>query len=880
MFDSLPGQPILPETTDQMLARYDAFLKAKVCLAANKGFEIEADGTHPWLKPHAAALVHWAIRKGRAAVFASFGLAKTSMGLEASRIMAGADGYALISAPLGVRQEFMRDAASLGIDLKFIRRTEEIEGPGVYLTNYESARDGKLDVRRFRSVWLDEASCLRGGGSTKTFREYVKLFEGTEYRFIATATPSPNDYIELLIYSAFLGVMEISEAKTRFFKRDSTNADKLTIHPHKRKEFFLWVSSWAMFLQSPSDLGFDDTGYVLPPSTVQWHEVSTDHSKAGEDRDGQVRMFRNSAIGVSDAASEKRSTLAARVDAMMEIIDGYSAAGDADQIILWCDLNDEQDAIERALTARGLTYSSIRGSLPLDECEARLAAWRARETFALISKPVMLGSGVNLQQCNKAIYLGITYKFNDTIQSYHRIVRFLQTRPCEVHFIFSEAEREVKRSLEGKWKRHVELVAEMREIIREYGLSEAAYAQALTRSMGLTRQEASGAGWRLAHNDSVIECAHAEPDSVDLIVTSIPFATQYEYSPSFNDFGHTDDNVHFWEQMDFLTPNLLRMLRPGRNFACHVKDRIVPGGINGLGFQTLHPFHCEAIEHYRRHGFAFLGMKTINTDVVRENNQTYRLGWTEQCKDGTKQGCGVPEYLLIFRKPPSDLSNGYADVPAVKDKPLCTDSAGVVRPFDKKDNWKHPVPGTGYSRSAWQLDAHGFTRSSGDRLLSTAELANMPHEALFKWWRSYSIGKVYDYAEHLALCEALDQLQRLPSTFMLFPPHSVHPDVWSDVARMRTLNMEQERAGQEQHLCPIPYDIVDRAVIQYSMPGETVYDPFSGIGSVPLRAMKLGRIGYGSELSAPYFRDAVRYCEAEERKAATPSLFDLLEATI
>ena len=854
---------------------YDEFLKAKVAIAPNLGFEVPNGDLHSWLKPHAAALVSWALRKGRAAIFASFGLHKTSIQLEVARIIAGTEKRFLIVAPLGVRQEFRKDAVKLDISITFIRRTDEVTGPGVYVTNYESARESKIDVSLFEGVSLDEAAVLRGFGGTKTFREFMSLFEGTRYRFVATATPSPNEYIELLAYAAFLGVMDVGQAKTRFFKRDSVNADKLTLHPHKEREFWFWVSSWAIFLLQPSDLGFDDTGYVMPPVEVEWHEVPSDHSQAGQDREGQGRMFRNAAIGVSEAAGEKRSSMVERVDRMLAII---AASPETEQWIVWCDLNDEQKAVENALRIAGKTYSSLYGALALEDRERLMEDWKERKTEVLIGKPVMIGAGVNLQQCHRAIFLGVGFKFHDTIQAVHRVQRFGQLHQVKLDFLHTEAERDVKRSLELKWKRHTELVAKMRDIVKEYGLAEEAYAKALTRSMGVERQERSGRGWKLALNDSVVECATAPENSVHLIVTSIPFATQYEYSPSFNDFGHTDDNDHFWRQMDYLTPGMFRMLSPGRDMVIHVKDRIVPGGVSGLGFQTLHPFHAEAIYHYQRHGFAFLGMKTVTTDVVRENNQTYRLGWTEQCKDGSRMGCGVPEYLLLFRKPPSDMSSGYADIPVVKEKPLCTDNEGVVRPFDKNDNWKRPVPGTGYSRSAWQLDAHGYARSSGNRLLSLAEMAHMEHGDMYKWWEERSMTGLYDYQEHKSVCEMLDEMGRLPATFMLFQPHSVHPDVWTDVTRMRTLNMEQERKGQEMHLCPMQYDIADRAIIQLSMPGETVFDPFAGIGTVPLRAMKLGRVGYGSELSPLYWKDAVKYCEAEERKLATLSLFDLLDA--
>ncbi len=293
------------------------------------------------------------------------------------------------------------------------------------------------------------------------------------------------------------------------------------------------------------------------------------------------------------------------------------------------------------------------------------------------------------------------------------------------------------------------------------------------------------------------------------------------------------------------------MLRPGRVCVIHVKDRVVPGGMTGLGFQTVQPFHAEAIQHYQRHGFAYMGMTTVVTDVVRENSQTYRLGWTEQGKDGTRMGCGLPEYLLLFRKPPTDPGDGYADVPVVKAKQA-------------------------YSRTRWQVDAHAFWRSNGDRPLTPADLAGLPHERIFKRFRDHHLGHVYDVEQHVALGEALEATGRLPTGFMLLQPPSWHADVWTDIARMRTLNTLQERKGAQQHLCPLPFDIVDRLLTRFSMPGETVYDPFAGLMTVPWCAVKLGRRGVGVELNPTYWRDGVAYVQAAARKASVPTLFDLL----
>ncbi|GAA0200261.1 DNA methyltransferase [Glutamicibacter creatinolyticus] len=417
--------------------------------------------------------------------------------------------------------------------------------------------------------------------------------------------------------------------------------------------------------------------------------------------------------------------------------------------------------------------------------------------------------------------------------------------------IHAESETEVVTALKAKWQAHEELTSTMTDIIKEYGLSRNSITDALTRSLGVERIEASGENWTLVHNDCVDESNRMDENTVDLIVTSIPFANHYEYTPSYNDFGHTDDNRHFWEQMDYLTPNLLKVLKPGRIYACHVKDRINFGAVTGAGIPTSSPFHAEAIFHAIKHGFDYMGMITIVTDVVRENNQTYRLGWSEMAKDGTKMGAGSPEYVLLFHKPQSDRSRGYADEPVTKDK-------------------------AEYTRARWQVDAHAFWRSDGNRPLTPDELAALPVEQRSRIFTEQTLQQVYDYESHIRIGEQLEGKGALPATFMSLAPGSWHPDVWHDVNRMHTLNGEQKRRNVQMHLCPLQFDIVDRLIERYSNPGELVFDPFMGLGTVALRALKKGRKGYGSELNPGYWADSVKYLEAEERAQEMPTLFDLI----
>ncbi|WP_374355015.1 DNA methyltransferase, partial [Chitinimonas sp.] len=439
--------------------------------------------------------------------------------------------------------------------------------------------------------------------------------------------------------------------------------------------------------------------------------------------------------------------------------------------------------------------------------------------------------------------------FNDFIQAIHRLQRFQQPEQVRIDVIYSEAEREVLRTLQQKWAQHEEMVQKMTEIIKQYGLNQLAMQETLARAIGVERIEVRGERFAVANNDCVAEARIQPENSKDLIVTSIPFANHYEYTPSYNDFGHTESNEHFWAQMDFLTPELLRILKPGRLYCCHVKDRILFGNVTGAGAPTVSPFHAEAIFHAQKHGFDYMGMITVVTDVVRENNQTYRLGWSEQCKDGTKMGVGSPEYVLLFRKPQTDRSRGYADVPVVKSKEQ-------------------------YTRARWQVDAHAFWRSSGNRMLTADEMAGYGPAKLAQMFTDHSLANVYDFDFHVRIGQELEARSALPSTFMSLAPGSHHPDVWHDVVRMRTLNGDQAKRAVEQHVCPLQFDIVDRLIERYSNPDEEVYDPFHGLGTVGVRAIKLGRRASGSELNPAYFMDQVHYLKAAEAEFTMPTLFD------
>ncbi len=831
---------------------YQEFLESKIELAQDSGFEVNPADINKALKPHQGDAVIWALKGGRRALFESFGLGKTIQEIEfCKQVIDHEGGRALIVLPLGVKQEFTQDAVNvLGYDAPvYCRSMEEVEScdSSIVLTNYERVRDGDIRPDYFVATSLDEASVLRSFGS-KTYQTFLDKFKNVPYKLVATATPSPNKYKELIHYAGYLEVMDTGQALTRFFQRDSTKANNLTLYPNMEDEFWLWVSSWALFITKPSDVNpeYSDAGYVLPPLDVRWHEIPI-HYGDTSDKTGQMQLFTEAAAGLKEAAEVKRNSIDQRVEKMKEIVE----SSPEEHFLLWHDLESERKTILKAIPE----VVDIYGSQDYDLREKRVIDFAQGRIKLFATKKSISGSGCNFQRyCHREIFLGIDYEFNDFIQAVHRCYRFLQTDTVVIDIIYMENERQIKEALLEKWKNHNHMVKKMTDIVKKYGLSPASKIKRLERKMGVETVKVQGKHYTAVNDDCVEECRRIESNSVGLIHTSIPFGNHYEYSANYNDFGHNENTEKFFEQMDFLTPELLRILEPGRVAAIHVKDRVLFGNATGTGMPTIEPFHAQCIEHYMKHGFQYFGMITVVTDVVRENNQTYRLGWSEQCKDGSKMGVGCPEYILLFRKLPTDKSNAYADDPVKK---------------TKED----------YTRAQWQIDAHGYWRSSGNRLISKDELKEFSVDDLQRVYREYSRSNVYSYEEHVKLAEELDKNDKLPATFMVVAPGSWNNlDVWDDINRMRTLNTTQSRRRQQMHVCPLQLDIVERIINRYSNEGDMVLDPFGGLMTVPMTAVKMKRYGYGIELSCDYFRDGVGYLQEAENEIETPTLFDFMEA--
>jgi DNA modification methylase len=831
---------------------YNEFLESKILEVKNTGFEY--NNFHENTFPHQRDTCQWALYGGTRAIFCSFGLGKTVIQLEIAKAVVERTGKPfLIGQPLGVVQEFKDDAKTiLGLDIAYVINQADLEAANIeskiYLSNYDRIREGNFDLSFFGGISFDEGDAIRNR-ETKTSEYIITEASKVPFRFIATATPAPNEFTEILNYAEFLGICDREQALTRFFQRDSTTAGNLTLYPHKEKEFWIWVRSWAIFIEYPSDLGYSDEGYLMPELKLHYHEVNVNDRTIKTDRDGNYKMFTDASKSLSEGAKEKRESLAARVKKSVDI-----AMLEPDKhFIFWHDLEDERRYIE-SLLPKDKT-KSVFGTQKQEVKESYLNEFKHGQFQYLATKPSIAGAGCNFQKyCSDAVFVGIGYKFKDFIQAIYRILRFRQANQVNIHLVYTDAERGILKTLEAKWANHRKMIAEMTGLMKKYGLDHRAQIEQLKRTMTIERKVYCNDDINLIHNDCVAEVQTMRDNSIEMILTSIPFSDQYEYCESYRDFGHNDGNAGFFRQMDYLVPELLRVTQPGRIAAIHVKNRIQFSYQNGVGFSSIIDFRGLTTQSFIKHGWHLLGEHYITTDVVRENNQTYRLGYTENSKDSSKMGCGSPEYLLIFRKAPTDMSNSYADVRITKDK-------------------------SAYTLGQWQMDAHSLWRSNGNRMLTPAELRSMDLSQISKWWKEYVTNNPYSFEDHVNLCDTLSGIKKLPTTFMALSPwtHLQNDFVWDDINRMHTLNTMQANKKKEKHVCPLQFDIVDRAIVRYSNPGELIYDPFGGLGTVPLRAVKLGRKGMSTELNELYWQDSVEYAKAMEHDKKQPSLFDLID---
>jgi superfamily II DNA or RNA helicase len=426
---------------------YREFVANKLQFIPPSGMS-DVPALHRSLYPHQRDLVAWALRRGRAALFADTGLGKTAMQLEWARHLPVQ--RTIILAPLAVAAQTVREGARMGIAARECRDGAEVQD-GITITNYE--RLHRFDPRQFDAVVLDESSIIKHHDA-KTLRLLLDAFAQTPWKLCATATPAPNDYTELGTHAEFLGICTRAEMLSEFFTHDGGETQTWRLKKHARSEYWRWVASWAALVQKPSDLGYDDAGYALPPFTVRQHTIAADQDAVLAS--GQLFAFE--AQTLMERRQARKGSVGARVAAVAERV-----TADTQPWIVWCDLNAESEALVAAIPGA----VEVRGSQSIDEKEKRLSAFASGETRVLVTKPSIAGFGLNWQHCARVAFVGVTDSWEAYYQAVRRCWRYGQTQNVEVHIFSSEMEGAVVSNLLRKEKDAAAMSAELSAMTAE-----------------------------------------------------------------------------------------------------------------------------------------------------------------------------------------------------------------------------------------------------------------------------------------------------------------------------------------------------------------------------------------------------------------------------
>jgi hypothetical protein len=442
------------------MADYSDLIARKSVSFRPRGFE-SIPALHPDLFPHQRAVTEFALQQGCAAMFLDTGLGKSFAALEWGRVVVEKTNKpVLMLAPLAVGPQHQREAERFGIDAIYVRDGESVDKPRIYITNYE--RIDNFNPNKFSGVILDESSVLKSFTGITT-KKLISLFSETPYRLCCTATPAPNDHTELGTHSEFLGVMRRDEMLPRWFLHDSADTGTWRIKGHAVKDFWRWVASWARCVSMPSDLGFDDGGYVLPELITREHLVMSDRSiSPGEEGrgkfNGQMRLFRIPETSATSIHKEKRLTVDDRADLVADCI----ANDPSEPWIVWCDTDYEADAV----IARIPDAQEVRGSMQLSMKEARLDAFSRGDLRVLVTKPSIAGYGLNWQHCSRMAFAGLSFSYENYYQAIRRCYRFGQKRTVEVHVVMADTEAAIKRVIDRKAGDHDAMKREMQIAMR------------------------------------------------------------------------------------------------------------------------------------------------------------------------------------------------------------------------------------------------------------------------------------------------------------------------------------------------------------------------------------------------------------------------------
>lgn len=908
---------------------YEDFLKTKIIGVNEVGFEIDESAVHSMLFPFQRDIVIWAIRLGRAAIFADCGLGKSFMQLEWARIVAQKTGKpVLLVAPLGVTGQTIQEAKKLGIDLNYCRSQSDADGVTNDITNYEML--AKFNPRHYSGMVIDESSILKNY-TGKTKKLIIEMAQSVEYRLACTATPAPNDHLELGNHAEFLGIMRSREMIQRWFVNDSMHAGGYRLRKHGANDFWRWVASWAVSIQKPSDIGieYSDEGYILPALNFVGHVVPVDHSRAWQEvgKNGQASLLLVNNTSATGMHKEKRATLKKRMKQAADTVKAIQVKNSDEFIIVWCEYNYEADELTKLLP----DAIEIRGNEKLEIKQQKLLDFSNGKYQVLITKPKIAAHGLNWQHAGSQVWVSINHKFEQFYQGYKRSHRFGRKLPVDCHIVFAESEGGILSNLQRKHGEHELMQHEMVRAMRENGMSVK-----VDRRLSLVSdwgEYECGDGWKLYHGDSAQTWQNEPDESVHFFVQSPPFKSLYIYSSNIEDLGNCATDAQFYYQYQFILREELRLLKPGSYKAEHCKD--LPLYQNRDGAMGLQDFPGELIKAHIEAGFEFVDWITIWKDPVVEMQRTKNAGllWSSAfCERAERARQGMADYTLIFRKPddqpvetkmqhtelPESVANRCVDLwsnpgeniqsPFHKirngeliDLMIVDDSSKVMPQIDSIIHWLRPGRNlvVNIDNPLVMMDLINDVMPHGLVFHSRVALTNGNWLLVFRRWvdemtedKNPDIIHVkHDLvaSEHEFIGNdgpefwdsdrdySIQVWQRYasPVWFDLDGLPDGHKNIWFDINQTNVLNHRIARDdGDEKHICPLQIDLIERCIKLYTEKGQRVGSSFVGVGSEMATAIEMGREARGSELKRSYYELACDHLRQAVVKVKRPSLFD------
>ena len=607
---------------------YETFVKQKRRVEVATGHSPSDLNEHLFDFQH--AIVTWAVRRGRAAIFADTGLGKTLMQLSwADEVASHTGGIVLILAPLAVSEQTIEQGSTFGIDVRRVPNGGTPDSPGVWITNYE--RMDHIDFESLHGLVLDESSILKSHDG-KTRQRIINAAQRIPYRLSCTATPSPNDFEELGNQCEFLGVMTRTEMLATYFVNDTGDTGTWILKGWGQSRFWEWMGSWAVVLRNPSDIGFDGSRYILPAPEYIEHVVETEQS--GD-------LFAKPAQTLAERRKAQRDSIEARCKALADVVN----SDQSEPWLIWCHLNDEAEMLQQLIPGS----VNVQGSDKPEDKASRMMDFSHGNLRVLISKPKICGFGMNWQHCARMAFVGLDDSFEKFYQAVRRCYRFGQKRNVLVHLFTAENEGQILQNLKRKELQHHEMsekmVAHMKDIMNTELQGQVNIVDEYSEDTH------AGQGYTVHLGDCVKWARRMDDNSIDYSVFSPPFADLFVYSNSDHDMGNCKDDGEFVAQFRFLVAELFRVLKPGRNVSFHCMN--LPTTKMRQGFIGIRDFRGDLIRVFQDAGFVYHSEVCIWKDPVVAMQRTKALGLLHKTirENSTMTRMGLPDYVVTMRKP-------------------------------------------------------------------------------------------------------------------------------------------------------------------------------------------------------------------------------------